>query len=243
MIFYPFYKELQDFADNNKFSNGNFGLWYNKLIPNLGQNGENKWSLCDKNGNKDGKTQFYKNAYLLIKDSKKLFKLLEKKHWHQMHYLQSMEKQNFNCITFTGTLKSSLITGLGETHPSEASIVLDHTLGIPYLPASGIKGVVRYSHSKQLLFDNDGKFREDFVIDKNEDGEWKQDLDETNEETRIPLFFGGDLEQASSTKSVDTLKGSITFLDAYPLTPPEIKTDIINPHYPLNTSRNKNRYY
>lgn len=205
MTFYPFHKELHDFSDTSKFLLGNFGLWYNKMVPNLGPADKNSWSACNNKKNKDDRTEFYKNTYQNVKKNNNLVKLLENKHCVQMHYMQGMEKQGCQCLTFTGTLSSSMVTGLGESHPSETSITLDHNLGIPYLPASGIKGFVRYSHSKQLLFDENGNFTDNFV--KND-----ETLDETNKNTKIPLFFGGNTKN-NSNNSMDTFKGSIIFLD------------------------------
>lgn len=231
MTFYPFHKDLHDFADKENFSSGNFGLWYNKLIPNIGSIGNDAWSVCDNKGDKNGRTEFYKNIYQNIKKNNNLTELLVRKQCWQMHYTQCMEQHGFHCFAFTGTLKTALITGLGEAHPSETSIVLDHTLGIPYFPASGIKGMVRFSHSKQLVLDEAGNFLDTFVKEiKRENNSSELILDEKNIGTHIPLFFGGDLEKRDG-KSQDTYRGSIIFLDAYPVSVPEIKTDIINPHY------------
>ncbi|MDA3915706.1 MAG: type III-B CRISPR module RAMP protein Cmr6 [Deltaproteobacteria bacterium] len=222
MTFYPFHKDLRALADSNSFSSGNFGLWYNQLIPNIGQADKDAWCSCDNKNNKDKRSEFYKNIYDKIQKNKNIETLLVKKHCLQMHYMNCMEQQDFHCLTFTGILKSPMITGLGETHPTETSIVLDHTLGIPYIPASGIKGLIRFSHSKQLLFDDNGDFTDKFVE--------KGSLNETDKDTHIPLFFGGTIKDKIH-KITDTLRGSIFFLDAYSVNTPQIKADIINPHY------------
>ena len=228
--FYPFHRELHDFADPAKFSLGNFGLWYNKLIPNIGPASDDKWCACAKNGEKNERTEFYKKVYDDMKKNSAVAKLLEKKHCFQMDYVRRMEQQGFLACAFTGTLDSALITGLGEAHPSETSLVLDHTLGIPYIPASGIKGMVRFSHSKGLLFDNDGHYTDIFVNEILKKGSPEFILDEANKETRIPLFFGGNAEN-STNKSIDKRRGSVIFFDAYPVAVPELHSDIINPHY------------
>ena len=43
----------------------------------------------------------------------------------------------------TLTLTSRLVTGLGLTHPVENGFAWHHTLGVPYLPGSGVKGMMR----------------------------------------------------------------------------------------------------
>ncbi len=55
MTFYPFYEELEGFAGSNAFIKGNFGLWYNKLIPIIGQNDKESWCACDNKGSKNGR--------------------------------------------------------------------------------------------------------------------------------------------------------------------------------------------
>ena len=234
MTFYPFHKDLHEFAESEKFSYGNFGLWYNKLIPNIGPANKDAFYACNNDNDKQKRTEFYKTTYNKIKNNNNLTAYLEKKHHWQMHYIQCMEQKGFHCLTFTCTSKAPLITGLGETHPSETSIVLDHTLGIPYIPATSIKGIVRFSHSKQLLFDDVGVFSDTFVKEiKDKKNSTKLILDEKNKDTHIPLFFGGDAEgqEGQFQNKYRTYRGSISFLDAYPVSVPEIKTDIINPHY------------
>ena len=229
--FYPFYTELSEIVSspNTNFSKGNFGLWYNKMIPNSGHN--SAWSACDENGNKDKKIEHYKKIYNNIKTNPEIRQHLEQKHCRQIHYGEQMQNNEFIYLAFTGTLESALITGIGESHPGEISLVLDHTMGIPYIPASGIKGMVRFAHSKNLLFDDNGDFTDKFVTQgKNKQKKLIQILDEENPDTYIPLFFGGDIK-TSNSKKTETVRGKIIFMDAYPVSVPELREDIINPHY------------
>ena len=39
--------------------------------------------------------------------------------------------------------KSPFLTGMGLSHPIENGFLWHHTLGVPYLPASSIKGMMR----------------------------------------------------------------------------------------------------
>jgi len=88
-----------------------------------------------------------------------------------------------------------LVVGLGGASVYETSMTLHHLYGFPYIPASGIKGMVNaYVHTQ--VANNQ----------KNDDD--------------IQRIFGTQ-EQA----------GSIIFYDALPKTPPNIKPDVMNPHY------------
>ncbi|MCF2136444.1 MAG: type III-B CRISPR module RAMP protein Cmr6 [Candidatus Thorarchaeota archaeon] len=58
--------------------------------------------------------------------------------------------------SFELTTRSRFVTGLGATHPSETGFRWDHNLGIPVIPSSSIKGVLRtwyrdYSHDSDIL--------------------------------------------------------------------------------------------
>jgi len=192
MVEYPFNARLHGAARD--FSRGNFGLWYNKLVP---IDGFDKCNASDKNGNKDNRISFYKNQYDIMKKSRIQHDLLMKKHCSQMHFCRIMEEYGYEKIVYKAELKSALVTGLGESHPSETSMVFDHTSGIPYLPASGIKGVTRFAHSVSLLFDDEGNFTDTHVVSgKNCEKEIIDILDETNINTLIPQIFGGDYQDS-----------------------------------------------
>jgi len=201
MAYYPLNINLQEQMTN--FDKGNFSLWYNKFIP---LSSESQLHPCDNSGVKDKCINLYKNKYqdfsknLILKDK------LTKKHSYQMHYCNICEKSGYKTITIKAKLLTPLVLGIGESHPSETSIVFEQTLGIPYIPASSIKGINRYSQAVEYILESENI---DFSYDK------------PDEKSLIPLFFG------SQTK-----KGNIVFLDAYPVNLPELKEDIMNPHYP-----------
>ncbi|MFP3869625.1 MAG: type III-B CRISPR module RAMP protein Cmr6 [Syntrophobacteria bacterium] len=57
----------------------------------------------------------------------------------------SLLDQEYSVITCEARTLTPLVTGLGLEHPLENSFVLDRTTGLPYLPATGIKGISRFS--------------------------------------------------------------------------------------------------
>jgi len=215
-MFYPYNTELQEAAQS--YGKGNFGLWFNKLIP---LNNANACKPCDKNENDKEAIPFYKSEYdSLIRNNSVLPKLLEKKHDAQNDFCQNFEKISYETIVIRAELKSPLITGIGQAHPNEVGMVFDHTLGIPYIPAASIKGIVRFAHTLGLI---DSKDADTFI-----NGE---ELDETIGKTRIPDLFGGNLKKNGKKEKIEMHKGKVIFLDAYPAKTPQLHIDIMNPHY------------
>lgn len=46
-------------------------------------------------------------------------------------------------LAFTARTQGRLVAGTGRSHPIEVGLAWHHTLGVPYLPGSGFKGIVR----------------------------------------------------------------------------------------------------
>ena len=119
---------------------------------------------------------------------------------------------------------SRLVVGLGAGHVLETSLTLHHIFGIPYIPASALKGVVRmvsfWEIAEKLNKKSDNEIEElqkqlydDKEISNNDD----------KEILKHKLLFG-----------TQNFKGLLVFLDAYP----EIQNneqifelDVMTPHY------------
>lgn len=206
---YPFYKQLQDVSRDMQW--GNFGLWYNKLIP------ISNFSDCkasDEKGDEKSAVAFYFEKYNKTRKKEIDIRLAEK-HREQDAFCKAFES-GYEPVVFRARLKAPLITGIGESHPHEISLIFEHNLGIPYIPASGMKGIVRFSHTLGLLFDEDGHFTMKLVEQEN----GKEVIKEDNEQTFIPQLFG-----------TQEKRGKAIFLDAYPEKMPDLHVDIMNPHY------------
>lgn len=199
---YPFYNALQD--ETKVMPNGNFGLWYNKFIPL-----SNKFKASDDRGNDTRAVEFYFERYGQMKKGN-VAELLKQKHNDQRTYCESFPSDNYESIQIEVKLASPLLTGIGESHPNEVSMVFDHNLGIPYIPASGVKGIVRFAHTVSLIPEaiSMGKVDE------------KGRFDDEDEWTFVLNMFGAQKK-----------KGDVIFLDAYPKDVPQLHIDIMNPHY------------
>ncbi|MBF0226067.1 MAG: type III-B CRISPR module RAMP protein Cmr6 [Desulfobacterales bacterium] len=118
---------------------------------------------------------------------------MEKKHSEQEKFCKIFPKNDFEIITIKAKLKSNLITGIGESHPHEVSMLFEHNLGIPYIPASSIKGLVRFVHTIFQIPEAEKKgLIKNGCFDDEED--W----------TLVPELFG-----------TQHKRGKVIFLDAY----------------------------
>jgi len=223
---YPTNKEVREILENN-FQNGNFSLWYNKYIPIDEYN--YKPIRPDNDPDKKKKNiEYYKNRYYdFVKSSKLVKGILKNKHLNQIRFLnnfKSIYKSGYETITVQAKTITPLIIGIGESHPSETSLIFDHILGIPYIPSTSIKGCVRLSYILSLIFNGNGSINDD-IRDKvnNTDKIKYKDLGD------LLKIFGG---QEKIDESIKSHKGGVIFLDSYPLDIPELKVEIMNPHFP-----------
>jgi len=221
MVFYPFPEKLR--AESLNMSKGNFGLWYNKFIPL-----SNAYKPADESGKDTMPVEYYFTRYGQMKNH--AVDMLKRKHKDMDDYCASFPSDKYEEIVIYAILTTPLITGIGESHPHEVSMVFDHNMGIPYIPASGVKGIVRLAHTLSIFLDENGKVKEPY-----KDQEY---LDETKED--IPDIFGGEKNIADQEKEKKIiLRGRVVFLDSYPAKIPDLHIDIMNPHYAPYYSESK----
>ena len=221
---YPVNRCIKLLLENKEsFKNGNFGLRFNKFIPISEPIGNDKFQACGENGEKNTAVDFYNEVYNNNKNSDKLHILLKDKHYSQYSFYKSkLYEEKYEVLIITAELISPLITGIGQTHPNEVGMTFDHTLGIPYIPASSIKGVVRFSHTLGLLGDLSSKHHDEIKKNKNNEEYFDDEAGWTN----ISEIFG-----KGGNKDNESNMGNIIFLDAYPESVPNLSVDIMNPHY------------
>lgn len=106
-----------------------------------------------------------------------------------------------------------MVVGLGNESVYETSITLHHIYGIPYIPGQAIKGVVRNWMITELFKG----------VEK----------DALNDES-FCIIFG-----SPSKSRLGEHKGSLIFFDAFPVSTPSVKKDIMNSHYSPYYSKNK----
>lgn len=205
MVQYPFYKSLQDVT--LAMSKGNFGLWYNKFVPLSAD-----FKASNNCGDANGAVDFYLKKYVEFSNNKDVKSLLEAKLNKIEEFCKAMSSR-YEFVRYKAKLKTDLITGIGESHPSEVGMVFDYNIGVPYIPASGVKGIVRFAHTLGLI---EAGLPEDKIKDVG-NGRF---FDDEEEWTNVPTMFG--------TKD---RMGAVMFFDAYPEIAPKLRADIMNPHY------------
>jgi CRISPR-associated protein Cmr6 len=194
----PVNKNTKEVLKN--YNNGNCGLWFNKFIEIDDKEFKPIKNYVDK----------YKETY--HKNKNAADKLLEMKHLHQYWFCKTFEKK-YDILTIQTQLSSRMITGIGQTHPSEVGMTFDHTIGVPYIPASTVKGIIRFAHLLNII---EEPKNEDKILDKDE-------IDEEEDWTFIKHLFGIGGDKGNV--------GNVIFLDVYPAKSPDLAIDIINPHY------------
>lgn len=136
---------------------------------------------------------------------------LKKIHVRQSACLGNIQSLGGLCLEITARLQSPYVSGLGGCHPTETGFVLDRNSGLPYIPASAIKGVLRVAHVLDIAERFPGRIKET-----------KNGFEIEDREPTMRKYFG-DTDNA--------VRGQLVFLDAYPATLPTIKQDIMNPHF------------
>jgi len=151
-----------------------------------------------------------------------------------------------NFVAQTHKVDWRLIVGLGNESVYETSMTLHHIYGIPYIPASAVKGVVRSWIITEV-------FREHEVPDDEIDfplvnAEHRAYLDEgfckifgcpkttkavvfENREPKKNQKGNYEYKSAVNTALEKEHQGKVWFFDAFPTFAPQIKVDIMNPHY------------
>lgn len=116
-----------------------------------------------------------------------------------------------------------MVVGLGGESVYETSITLHHIYGIPYIPGSSVKGVVRSWIITSYFSTHDEKGQE-----------IEFDLEKAEERAQRHAYFinwFGSQDQS----------GKITFFDAFPTETPRIEPDVMNVHYQDYYSDNNGR--
>ncbi len=126
-------------------------MWFYKFL-DLDENEKNMFKPREKE--KGGAYDIIKRKYEELGQTQQTQKMLEACHLRQMAFLEAFQKR-YVPLVFHTRLKSRLISGLGYSHPTGTGITLDHNLGVPYLPAASIKGLVRAARRFEMGYMDD----------------------------------------------------------------------------------------
>lgn len=208
--FIPIPDETKDLLKNSKTVN--FGLYSPRMT---------EWMYKETINNKTKKKE--KEEYATVKNnisdlmikSKILYENIEvfiaKKNKLLNSFLVAAKENGYIVYEKTMYTKTPFISGLGSGHPTETGMILDRNLGVPYIPASSIKGVCLLAYAiniaKKGMADENGNITQKGM-------------------EKIEELFGTQDENAKEKK-----RGQLVFLDAFPDAIPKLTVDIMNPHF------------
>jgi CRISPR-associated protein Cmr6 len=189
------------------------------------------------------KFQFYKtDRGKIIFEPKVKFdsKIIDQIIIDEKSYAKSLLKKedSFKTISFKPNWR--IVVGLGSESVYETSITLHHIYGIPYIPASSIKGIVRSWIINTVFGKDDLHFAEGRAIEDKSFCDFfgcPAEL-KIKQEGKKDKIFESFYTKSEGKKKGDRM-GKLVFLDAFPTTEPKIEVDIMNPHYPEYYSGNK----
>lgn len=157
---------------------GNAGLWFDKFCRTWPK--EKTWTLAS-----DGKSN-PKLAWIETVTNSPAGNSEELEE-AALRLLRLAEARSGQVAVFK--TQSRLVTGLGRSHPTENGFTWHHTLGVPYLPGSSIKGMVlAWARTKGI-------------------------------------------ENHSRIFGTQGRVGAVCFLDAIPIQPVSLESDVMTPHY------------
>ncbi|MDP3029316.1 MAG: type III-B CRISPR module RAMP protein Cmr6 [Deltaproteobacteria bacterium] len=159
-------------------------------------------------------------------DRKKAEGMLAKRHALLEKCVNAFKQLGYDYLRHEVPLSAPLVIGLGNEHPTEKGFRFDWTLGVPCIPASGIKGVVRLAYLVNAL--------DEFPTKEEAESFWREVRDDRIPECAQHLFGCSEVKNAGQK----AMRGKVIFLDALPAELPRLKPEIMNCHYPdyLNKS-------
>lgn len=181
----PFYLP----ADGNHLAKrpeqGNVGLWYTRFY----QQFEADWSVAD-----SGKRSWIDSMTGPRGDRNALEAAASR--FERLGLALGAEVVDFKT-------EANFVTGLGLSHPVENGFTWHHTLGVPYLPATGIKGLLRGWVET-----------------------WMEHKDDNHRDTLVQRWFG----TSKGSDSGQDRAGGLIFFDALPTTQMSLVAEVMTPH-------------
>lgn len=200
----------------NEYHIENFALKLNKCSRFEGD----KFSFFKTNR---GKTEYKIEAKPIFEDG-----LIQSIHQQHLQSANELCGQTLMAMNFKPDWR--MVVGLGTESVYETSITLHHLYGIPYIPASSIKGVVRSWIVTEVFGKENLHFAEGNAIQN------KEFCDVFGCPKTIHLKSPDRTFKSFYTQSEGEKKGSrmgnVIFFDAFPMVIPTIEPDIMNVHYP-----------
>jgi len=221
--------------DDNQFLLENISLKLNKCARY--ESSDKKFSFFKTNRGKID----YKIEFAPVIDQNMIKGIILKNHQNALGFC----KENLQSMTFSPDWR--MVVGLGNESVYETSMTLHHVFGIPYIPASSIKGIVR----SWIITEHFGSKTapENEVLFPMVNAEYRALMNDifcktfgcpkTAKKVKFsegkPEMKRDDIyiyEDPTPTALGKENRGNIIFFDAFPMEIPNIEPDIMNVHYP-----------
>lgn len=231
MYYHP--KDTRNAVDRGKIDN--FALWFTHFLH------------IEKGKKKNYEVTFPKETPRLSPPQFNLLEALQQRRHVQLRALQ----QQYALRLVRGTVDWRMVIGLGGEHVLETSMTLHHVYGVPYIPGSAVKGMVRHYFISEvfakeapneeldvldavLLNADDATLKELRRLDlPSQIARLKKVCKVTDEGTLKKAIDGWQtLQLGQQIFGTPQQRGAVTFLDALPDTNVRFQADIMNPHYP-----------
>lgn len=187
----------------------------------------NNWKYEQENRNlTSGKAEVFNEAVKFSSDTNKTgfySQFIER--WKE--FITSQQAQQIEAIeVIKAKVHWRLVVGLGSGSVLEASMTLHHIYGVPYIPASALKGVLSYYY----LLKNKEKI-EQAIDEKNSSIQDENKKYKKENLSDLEFFAEKELKEYIDIFGNQNQKGKVIFFDAYPSEFPKLEMDIMNPHY------------
>ena len=196
-------RETYSEADKGKrIDNLWYSVHYNQIVYRKDGDGQRKGGQS--RANKENKKYIVKKIRETVKQTDHLEKLIGEVLAQRLEALVDIADRH-RVRALKGELAVAVIHGLGGGHIRETSLTLHPIYGVPYIPASSIKGVVRR-----------------WFIDAFLDGEEKRLLTSDEEAAQLGRIVFGCQEK----------KGAVQFYDLFFPEQLTLEPDVMTPHFP-----------
>lgn len=185
-------------TEKNELTTANTGLLFNKFC-DVWSGPEKGWKPKNPKNKKAVKQQFFDEIVKQFNNNTEAANLLGQ---YNDRRKSLIEKSSLRGKVETYTTSWRFVSGLGMEHVLETGFAWHRILGVPYLPGSSVKGMIRAWAE----------------IDAGKD---------KNKEEVVRRLFGPRCKDPE--EQPDT--GSLIVFDAIPSEKPVLEVDIMNPHY------------
>lgn len=124
--------------------------------------------------------------------------------------------------------KGPFVSGTGKPHPTETGFTWHYTLGTPYLPGSGIKGLIKAWMKAEICFIQEELYRSQTYEEIK-----KLEAEQKDLEGSLRKWFGTATNNDIPDDEGEPVSGKVgdyCFQDALPIEQPTLGIGVINPH-------------